>query len=307
MAKSSGPQTTPPHKRTKSAEHHYFPKGLQRFWRDDEGWVWRIDAQGSIDRSKSGGFGHIRNAHHIKIGGKPSPWDETFEHFFDKADNNFPAVVSALQTVQKPDPRHNAPFSDRLEACWNLDRLRTMLAECIASLVVRSPGCRNLIRVGVQPFHDGAVPNHLISINQKHLLEAYSKAMGSRGKYVLLISEANEFLFGDGMLNNFRSGGPPSPYNPRCVVPILPNIAIAYDCPIRPSTVSANIMALSVSDTEVDEVNSYTMTYSGTHLFYRNGRPTIPDCFSICRHQQFQYHQVTWLENLYNAAASKRF
>jgi hypothetical protein len=296
----------PPHKQTKSAEHHYFPKSLQKLWRDEDGWVSRVSSEGEIKRSKNGTFGHIRNAHHIKIADTPSVWDESFEHFFQQADSSFSFVCGALERLQAPELQPDRDWPQRFVPMSELEKIRPQISNCMASLVVRSPGLRNVIRVGVQAFRDDEVPDHLISVNQKHLLETYAKALAQRGKFVVLVSSGPEFYFGDGFLNNFHMGGPPAPHNPRCVVPILPNVAIAYHCPSS-SAVSVDFMMASVGADEVREINSYTMVYSGKHLFYRSNPTEIGPEFQIGQHRQFEYHSPDWLDHLYSRSAHQRF
>lgn len=297
---------TPPHKRTKSAEHHYFPKSLQRYWRNSEGLVHRRNSSGDIKTSKNGTFGHIRNAHRIQIADVPTVWDESFEYIFGRADTGFRELVGSLQNCIDLTFAIVGDISARFLPVWQFEQDSSLLSECIASLVVRSPGFRNSIRVAVQPFHDGPVPDHLISGNQQHVLTDYAKAMSQRGKYIFMIAGEGEFIFGDGMLNNFRSGGPPSPYNPRCLVPLTPQIAIAYDCPSSYS-VPGRFMSIRLSQQEVDKINFFTMVYSKEHIYYRNQCPK--DLAELERNafQQFQYHNPEWLEDVFMAASNSRF
>lgn len=190
--------------------------------------------------------------------------------------------------------------------------VRTPLAELVASLVVRSPCVRNQIRVSVSDFFDGEgpwpngeVPNPIISYNQRPLLECYSKALAQRGKFAILLSDHREFIFGDGMLNNFH-GGVITPNNPRCVLAMTPAIAIAYDCPISYSK-SADFVAARISPNEVDEINWYTQVYSGTHLYYRSELPGDLSAFELGRHQQVQYNRTAWFDGLMGVVANTWF
>jgi len=206
----------PPHKNTKGADHHYFPRALQKYWRNDQGWVSRLSSDGSVKRSKTGSFGHIRNAHHIKIADGPSPWDETFEHTFGKADSLWPAVVELLGQLESPEVTDTNDWYARLAPQWDLEQHRLAISECVASIVVRSPGLRQSIRVMVSDFWggeaphwpEGKVPNHLVAANQKHLLQRYAKAMSERGKFVILLSNCRELVFGDGGAPQLHGGRP---------------------------------------------------------------------------------------------------
>jgi hypothetical protein len=304
-----------PRKSTSSAEHHYFPKALQKFWRDDHGWVQRLSVDGNVDRSKNGTFGHLRNAHRIKLSKNPTPWDESFEYTFGPADSSIPTVIGEILQVEAPSGVEDEAWPERFAPQWHLEESRKGIAELVASLVVRSPSLRNLIRVGIDDFWDrfgnppwpkGEMPTHLIAANQRPLLEQYANALASRGKFVVLLSDHSEFVFGDGVLNNFRSGGPVSPSNPRCVVPLTPTVAIAYDCPSQ-YHVSANFAAVRLTPAEVDEVNWYTQVYSGRHLYFRSQLPADLTAFEIGSHQQLRYHRAPWLDGLMEVVANTWF
>jgi len=278
-----------------SAEHHYFPKALQKYWKDDEGWVHRLRFDGKLGESKNGTFGQVRNAYRIKISDQPSPWDESFEYIFRSADSGIPKVVALLSEVEAPIGVEEKDWRLRLAPQWQLENDRTLISEVVASLVVRSPCLRNLISVGLDDFWErfggkspwpkGEVPSHLIAANQRPLFEQYARALASRGKFAVLLTDHKEFVFGDGMLNNFRHGGGSFPWNPRCLVPLTPTVAVAYDCPSH-NLVSANFAAIRLSSDEVDEVNWCTQVYSGEYLYYRSRLPAELSSFHAGEHRQ---------------------
>lgn len=302
-----------PRKDLKGASHHYFPKVLQRYWGNEGGWVHRLSADGSFKASKSGSFGHIRNAHHIKLAENPSPWDESFEYTFAHADDSFPQVVELLGTLECEWKHRGAAWCDRFTPQWHLANNRLTIAECVTSLVVRSPSVRNLIRVSLEgfwegkgPWPEGKAPASLISVNQKHLLEDYSKTLASRGKFVVLLSESREFIFGDGMLHNFVSGMPPGSVRPRCIVPILPTVAIAYDCPTS-HTAYPEFMSVVLDSNEIDEINNYSLVYSCDHIFFRNEFPRELHEFFRGQHRIFQYNRTDLFDSIMSAAANAWF
>jgi hypothetical protein len=299
----------PPHKNTKGADHHYFPKALQKFWRNDQGWVSRLSPDGALKHSKTGGFGHIRNAHHVRLADTPTPWDSSFEHTFNAADSAIPAVVALLSQLECPESQEDEDWGSRFTPQWQLDPHRRMIAETVASLVVRSPNLRNGIKVmlndfpfgGAPPWPGGEPPNHLIAANQRHTLDSYAKALAERGRFVVLLSNCREFIFGDGMLHNFRTGMPGSPHNPRCLVPLTPTVAIAYDCPSSYYD-SPGFLCVNLTPKEVDNVNECTMVYSGRHIYFRNELPRDLSIFQIGRHQEFRYHRDDWFDPMMAAA-----
>jgi hypothetical protein len=304
----------PAHKNTKGADHHYFPKTLQKFWRDDGGWVSRLSPDGALKQSKTGSFGHIRNAHHVRLADKPTPWDETFEHTFNRADSAIPSVISLMAELECRESDVDEDWRARFSPQWHLDTHREMIAETVASLVVRSPSLRNRIRVMLNdfPFGEaplwpgGQAPENLIAANQRHTLAGYSEALAKRGRFVVLLSNCREFIFGDGMLHNFRTGFPGSPSNPRCLVPLTPAVAVAYDCPIS-YTDSPSFLSVSLTPREVDEVNECTMVYSGKHIYFRNEVPRDLRIFQTGQHKEFRYHHDQWFDPMMPAATQLWF
>lgn len=299
-------QNIPPHKNTKSAEHHYFPRAIQRFWRDADGWVHRLSSTGQQKTSKNGSFGHIRNAHHVKLADKPTVWDETFEHTFQKADTAFPALITSLLGLEFGDPLSEAPWRDRLRPVRGLNGRRPALAECVASLVVRSPSVRNLIRVGVASFGVAPDPDKLIAVNQKTLLGRYTPALREGGKFLIARASGNEFIFGDGCLNNFHVGGAVTPHNPRCVIALTPDLAIIYDSPMSYMS-NDKICSVVLAKDEVDLINEMTMVYSKQYIYYRNHVPVDLEDLRLDAHRQFQYHNTPWLSDLLKALADAWF
>jgi hypothetical protein len=255
----------------------------------------------------------LRNAHHIKLADKPSPWDESFEYTFRQADDSVPQIAALFSQAEAPIAVGERPWDNRLAPQWYLQGQRAQIAELIASLVVRSPGTRNSIRVGVSsyfvpeesPWGDSQAPDSLVALNQRPMLECYSKALAQRGKFALLLSDHSEFVFGDGFLNNFHSGVI-SPNNPRCLVPVLPTVAVCYYCPTS-YTKSADFVAVRLRPDEVEEVNSYTQIYSSDYLYYRSMLPKDLSYFKLAQHQMIQYHTTPWVDHLMDVVANSWF
>jgi hypothetical protein len=101
--------------KTKPERHHWWPECVSRNWADDAAGVHWLLPDGSERRARPGAFGVIGNGHFIKLGrhaGDTTPWDQNFEEEFQKADEQFPAVISWLEGLDF-QPRIGWPRRDR--------------------------------------------------------------------------------------------------------------------------------------------------------------------------------------------------
>lgn len=221
--------------RLQNALHHWWPRSLSKFWADATGHVHRLSSNGDLDRSFPQQFGAIRNNNNIRSGDAPSLWDHSFENTYSKADNAFPDVVRWLQSLKSPISAVNIKKRERISPIIIEEKQRDILAECIASLVSRSPSFRNRIAITAEYYRarfglpDPTPPKSLIGVNARHTQKIFSDTIRGSGKFAVLLSGEGEFVFGDGFLHNFSSAN--RPLNPRCLVPITPQIAIFYASP----------------------------------------------------------------------------
>lgn len=131
----------------KTELHHWWPKGLSKLWADEDGTVGRLAWDGKLVRSKPANFGAITNAHHVLLKG---PWAGTVEPIFDQADSNFPSLVVELQTLRPKLKRFPRKHSSRITPTPIGSDQRHLLGQGVASLVVRSPGYRDLQQRSIQ-------------------------------------------------------------------------------------------------------------------------------------------------------------
>ena len=142
----------------------------------------------------------------------------------------------------------------------------------------------------------------LIAANMRGNHPAFAQHIDSGGKFVALVSDGLEFIWGDGFLHNF----PPTPggiANARCVVPVLPTVTILYARPLRYRS-QPELVTMRLSDDEVRCLNEIVQVYSRQHIFFRSDRPKIIEHFARGEHLMFQYHKHDALEYLIDAAAS---
>src|ERR1039458_717225 len=101
----------------KTEDHHWWPQAVSRLWMNADGVVHQLFPDGRVvKQTNTKKFGHIKNAHLIKLHDDPAiptVWDESFEGQFSKIDTAFPSIVEWLQTL---------PFDDRPNARTSLER-----------------------------------------------------------------------------------------------------------------------------------------------------------------------------------------
>lgn len=298
------------HKPLKTGLHHWWPKGLSQFWRDQNDGTTQLSPNGEELKSKSAQFGAITNGHHVKISETPSPWDRTFEHTFDRPDSNFPSVIEWLHSFEVATSYIDERFENRLQPQSATADMLANLTECLASLIVRSPAFRNVIRLtiesyrnepGVPPF---TAPESLVAANMQDCLKTFSREIGGRGKIVVLYSDTREFIFGDGFLHNFS---PPGRLNsPRCLIPLTPTMSVLYFLP-RSYVAIPRLMTMRISPSEVETLNHIIQVYSRDYIFFRSQKPRILPEFSKGEFLQCQYHKHPWLDLLIEVAAQAHF
>ena len=250
-------------------------------------------------------FGAIGNAHHIKFG-ENNPWNSTFEPVFDRADTEFPDLANWLMTLEANTTSPNAPFQDRFMAQALSRERRRQVAAGLSSLIVRSPRSRNNIRLTVEYYLQrfGVERDHidktLIAGNMRANHQAFTEAIDGGGKFVVLISDASEFIWGDGFLHNFPTNSD-RPLSPRCVVPILPTVTVLFVQPTMYRTQS-ELLTIRLSKNEVAFFNKIVQIYSCEHVFFRNDEPQMIEEFSRHEHLKFINHAHKDLDRLVECA-----
>ena len=293
--------------RLKTELHHWWPRNLSRFWAGDDGCTTQFSHDGEIVRAPPANFGAITNAHHIKFQ-DDNPWNTSFESTFGKADRQFGDLAEWLMKRETKQAGPRAVFHDRLLAQTLPPKRRRQLSECLASLIVRSPGSRNNIRMTVEYYRQRfgmknfQADKSIIAANMRSCYDVFVRVIDAAGKFLVLITDAQEFICGDGFLHNFPSSGD-RPLNPRCVVPLLPTITVLFVSPLIFRT-HPELMTLRLGKEEVVFFNNIVQIYSRDHIFYRNDKPKIIDQFGEREFFQFEYHQEEWLDGLIEAAVT---
>jgi hypothetical protein len=291
--------------------HHWWPKSLSSFWADDRGCVHQLTPDGKAVASPPKQFGAIRNDNQIRFADRPTIWDESFEHTFQMADDNFAGIVRWLQTLSSSILARDTPFAARLTPL-TLSRDRQMLlAECLASLIVRSPSLRHRIRLTTEYYReriglrDPTARHSLIAASVRGGQRVLARAMATRGKFAVLFAGEAEFVFGDGFLHNIHDVAN-APMNPCCLVPLTPEIAVLYVAPSQYRTYpKAFVVNLTLS--EVGFVNDMVQIYAKRYLYFRNIYPVIHSAFQRDEHLEFEYDRHSWITALEQTMAEACF
>jgi hypothetical protein len=271
----------------KSARHHWWPQCVSSYWAGDDGLTGRLKPDGTSTRIPPKHLGVIRNAHHIRFASTPgesSHFDSSFESEFDKADNNFPRIISWLESLEREfieddDLRrrfHSQPASDEL--------LR-LLTECVVSLAVRSPMSREAsVRVPemIRGIIESPERERLIGCNMSASQRVVADSIGSRGKYAVVFSQHKEFIYGDGFFHNV--GGVINRITgAKILAPITPRMSVAVTNPMS-FRLQPQLTTIVLSDEEVDLCNHAVQVYSCQELFFRSHEPIVCDAFARNEH-----------------------
>ncbi len=281
----------------KSEQHHWWPKSLSKYWNRPDGKTTRLTSDGQQLDQEASKFGSIGNAHHVDLNG---PWTHTYEPLFNKADSYFSQLVLELLQLDSRHDFDNRDYRERFSDGLTLTpESEKNLPECLASLVVRSPNFRNIIKNSVNYFgmyRGGVSDRHeIVAMNIGPSFEFVIISIKNSGLKFILFSDHDEFIFGDGFLHNISAGGF-STHRARLLLPLLPEIAIACVSPIDPYRKGLRTIRLTRS--EVASVNFATQVYSSRFIFFRSQKPEIHNEFTRGEFRQFKYHKHELLEKL---------
>jgi hypothetical protein len=146
--------------------------------------------------------------------------------------------------------------------------------------------------IGIEPA-DADEP--LIARNQRGLYDAYNRMTEWSGRWAVMFSDAEEFIFGDGFLHDFPASADGLHPPRRAFVPLTPTIAVMYAYP-RSYPSEPRLVTLRLEPAEVQFFNQALQAYANEFLFYRSLQPELIGAFTDGGHRQFEYHRHEWLE-----------
>lgn len=258
---------------------HWWPKGLQRLWVNQEGYVSCIKPTGEVDQKslskRSKGFAHKRGGHKITL--ENSPWNHTFEPEFDECDNNGPPILKHLG--------EKLPGKDQelFDLVSESNTANTLVLLCF-SLLIRSPAFRYRHSQAGEAFGLG----YNEETGKANISHFWSHAKDidltkcNLGKLLLLQSDEAEFCFGDGLYDTvftrplgWRYQGTQlvADLVGEALVPLLPNLC-AYLC-FKRNGLGTTTHLVQVNAASVTGVNDLTQIYSKERLFFRKLPPAL--------------------------------
>ncbi len=228
-------------------------------------------------------MGYAPDNHNILSEGG-SPWDSTFEPDFDAADNAFPRVLRWLEEI-----RSGHPDGDRVRGVGIPDDRRAQLAECLASLIVRSPRLRYLSEKWTAEYQvrDFGFPeprnlHETAGANLRRCQVPFARDIRSGGKPVFLIAGEGDYLFGDGFMTNFHPA-PDRVLQPMAMTAFTPNVAVLWFSPRSYPLFPAGV-SLRLTGEEVTWFNEIVQIYSRDSLFHAGEPPVLHEAFKACQH-----------------------
>lgn len=272
----------------KGENHHWWPQGLSKYWEDGKGLVQRINFNGVVVPSKPKNFGQISNGHNILFE-ENSPWESTFEHYFDVADGNMSKAVNwlvSLKTKVKAGNSIISSYVSQQDENENLDILR----ECIISLIIRSPKYRNAQNSIVESFRGKLGKSEsmrLISANIHQKYKTLVQRSKGTGKFAVLFSESFEFIYGDGVYSNITATTEHL-NGLKIAIPITPHIVVVWFSPIAYRS-NPRLISIEVDEKTVELINNSVQVYSKEYLFYRTKKPYLIDAFKLGEHMVYSY------------------
>lgn len=279
-------------KRLKSEQHHWWPKCVSQRWAADDGKTGWLKPDGSVVRVPPAKLGVIGNGHHIKLGndGEPTPWDQSFERVFDKADNAFPNLIKWLEALDRRPVRGVPDLRQRFVVNPCADEHLLHMTECAVSLAVRSPMNREACVMLAEQFQNGlssAARNAIIGLNMRNSQRVVADSIGTRGKFVVVYAQEREFVFGDGFFHSVRNAQM-APNWPKIFVPITPRISVIVCRPSR-YMVEPKLTTRVLDDHEVDICNHAVQVYSKNAIYFRSQQPVLHDAFRSAQHLCFEH------------------
>lgn len=300
-------------------DHHWWPVALQDYWADKNGEVSWIGPDETVGKKKNRNrkIGYKIHGHTLSRGGG---WPSTnFESEFD-IDDKVHDIVAYLkklkplgQSLREVVMLLKFAFSkDRklLDLCkvYHIEeRISRHLLLLIYSLLIRSPS--NRFKYESVPQRFGLPANE--DVGKANMLQNYrmAKKLCESGVmtnrfFVLLHSDFNRFLCGDGYLDWLSGELQAGRVGGRALIPLTPNLCV-YICTPTAMRSDRNCASLRAPAWMVDRVNDIVQIYSRDKLFFLGRKPHLTDEFRKRQFLEHSTHSVDLLKMFDELAAPR--
>ncbi len=294
--------------RLKSAQHHWWPRGVSAYWADKDGLVTQVEASGRVTRAPPGNFGAIGNAHQVKMGGGSNPWNFDFEPLFGPADNDAGNIIEFLCGLEVSFDTFD--INDIEFEIKSIDgQFRERIAHFISAMIIRNPSTREIIRSTTDYYLDRfgvkerKVDKSIIAANIHNYFNFLSRNISDNGMIAAIVTDSREFIFGDGVFSslplgvNFHGGEV-------CFLPLTPSIAVIYANFGVFSPFS--ILTARVSNDVVESINKSTQICSRDRLFYRSCKPKLLDVFTCRQHFRLDVGASSFIDSMISGLRRSR-
>lgn len=274
-------------------KHHWWPKGLQRYWTDANDDVWWITPNGNTERDRRhrGGVGVIDHGHTLFRG---DVWQPSFEGQFS-IDTKVHNIVELLIELVPDGHAHGA-----LKHFHIADKTNRDLTLFILSLLIRSPSQRHIYER--YPTMVNLPPNE--NIGKANMKQQYGIArclsesgiVGNR-HFTLLHSEEPAFIYGDGCLDWLSGNLMENRISGRALIALTPHLCVYLSTPTMMRS-DRNCAAIRATTSMIKKASALTQIYAKEKLFYVGAAPELTADF---RRNQFLQHATftdPWFDEL---------
>lgn len=210
---------------------------------------------------------------------KKNSWESTIEDFFDKPDNSMASVVEYLVSLNEEKSLNiNQDESEQLNLC----------KECLLSLLVRSPKYRNAISALIERLRGKLSKSEMKSLISSNINQKYKTLINNsknKGKLIVLTSEKDEFIYGDGLFSNL-SINTQNFNNFYSLVPFTPFLSLAWVV-ARDYEPNSEVTIATLNSEQVQLINDTTQIYSKEYLLFRAQEPLLIEEFKAKEHYHY--------------------
>jgi hypothetical protein len=265
-------------------KHHWWPKGLQRYWADANDDVWWITPNGKTERDRRhrGDVGVTLHGHTLFRG---DVWQNSFEEQFS-IDTKVHNIVELLIELAPDGHSHGA-----LKHFYIADKANRDLTLFILSLLIRSPSQRNIYEL--YPTIVNLPPNENVgkaNMNQQYGIARRLCETGIVGNrhFTLLHSQEPAFIYGDGCLDWLSGNLMANRINGRALIALTPHLCVYLSTPTMMRS-NRNCTAIRATTSMIEKADALTQIYSKEKLFYVGTPPILTANF---RQNQFLQHEI---------------